>query len=239
LKSELLARTASSQQDRRLFATRRYNIETVIGKNNHLFSRATITFEPLVAGERVLKFGLLPTLRVTRVSGEGGQDLHYIQEDRKKDGSFYAILDEAPSMGQVHSITVEFAGDKVLTDAGGGSYYIGARQSWYPNLNGFGEKALYDLTFKVPPSNVLISVGKLEAQRTEAGFAVTHWVTPVPVAVAGFNYGKYVKIDLPDSITHYEISGYFLRDLPDNLRAYENGALSGMSPTAMTKYALD
>ncbi len=239
LKSELLARTASSQEDRRLIATHRYNIETVIGKNNHLFSRATIAFEPLVPGERVLKFGLLPTLRVTRVTGEGGQDLHFIQEDRRKDGSFYAVLDEVPSMGQVHSITIEYGGDKVLTDAGGGSYYIGARQSWYPNLNGFGEKALYDLTFKVPPSNVLISVGKLEGQRTEAGFAVTHWVTPVPVAVAGFNYGKYVKMDYPDPITHYEISGYFLRDLPDSLRPYETGALGGMSPSAMTKYALD
>jgi len=239
LKSELLAHTASSQQDRRLFATRRYSVETVIGKNNHLFSRATIAFEPLVPGERVLKFGLLPTLRVTRVTGEGGQDLHFIQEDRKKDGSFYAVLDQAPSMGQVHAITVEYSGDKVLTDAGGGSYYIGARQSWYPNLNGFGEKALYDLTFKVPPSNVLISVGKLEGQHSEAGFAVTHWVTPVPVAVAGFNYGKYVKMDLPDPITHYEISGYFLRDLPDSLRRFENGPLGGMSPSSMTKYALD
>jgi hypothetical protein len=239
LKYELLAHTASSQQDRRLFATRRYNIETVIGKNNHLFSRATIALEPLVPGERVLKFGLLPTLRVTRVTGENGHDLHFIQEDRKKDGSFYAILDEPLTIGQVHSITVEYGGDKVLTDAGGGSYYVGARESWYPNLNGFGEKALYDLTFKVPPSNVLISVGKLQGQQTEAGFAVTHWVTPVPVAVAGFNYGRYVKMDFPDPITHYEISGYFLRDLPDNLRPYENGALSGMSPSAMTKYALD
>src|SRR5947208_5479 len=44
LKSELVDRTASSQQDKRLFATRRYNIETVIGKNNHLFRRATIMF---------------------------------------------------------------------------------------------------------------------------------------------------------------------------------------------------
>src|ERR1700687_3545515 len=70
LNSELLAHTASSQQEKRLFATRRYDIETVIGKNDHLFSRATITFEPLVPGERVLKFGLLPTLRVTRVTGE-------------------------------------------------------------------------------------------------------------------------------------------------------------------------
>src|SRR5437660_232384 len=103
LKSELAAHTASSQQDKRLFATRKYNIETVIGKNNHLFSRATIRFEPLVPGERVMKFGLLPTLRVTRVTGEKGQDLHFIQENRKEDGSFYAVLDEAPAMGKVHS----------------------------------------------------------------------------------------------------------------------------------------
>jgi hypothetical protein len=239
LKSELTARTASSQEDKRLFATRRYNIETVIGKNNHLASRATITYEPLVAGERVMKFGLLPTLRVTRVTGEKGQDLHFIQENRKEDGSFYAILDEAPPMAKAYAITVEYGGDKVLYDAGSGSYYIGARQSWYPNLNGFGEKALYDLTFKVPPSNVLISVGKLEEQHTEAGFAVTHWVTPVPIAVAGFNYGQYKKIDFQDDITHYEISGYYLPNLPDSLRRFENGALGGMAPGAMTKYALD
>ena len=239
LKSELLAHTASSQEDRRLFATRRYNIETVIGKNNHLFSRATIKYEPLVPGERVMKFGLLPTLRVVRVTGEKGQDLHFIQENRKEDGSFYAVQDEAPAMGQVHSITVEYEGDKVLTNAGGGSYYIGARESWYPNLNGFGEKAMYDLTFKVPPSNVLISVGKLEAQHTEEGFAVTHWITRVPIAVAGFNYGKYVKMDLPDTITHYDISGYYLTELPDNLRRFQNGPLGGMAPGAMTKYALD
>jgi len=239
LKSELVARNASSQQERRLFATRRYNIETVIGKNDHLFSRATITFEPLVAGERVMKFGLLPNLRVTRVTGEGGQDVHFIQENRKEDGSFYAVLDEAPAMGKPHTITVEYGGDKVVINAGSGSYYVGARESWYPNLNGFGEKALYDLTFKVPPSNVLISVGKLEGQRTEAGFAVTHWVTPVPIAVAGFNYGQYKKMDFPDTITHYEISGYYLSELPDSLRRFGEGALAGMAPGSMTKYALD
>ncbi len=239
LKSELQAHTANSKQDKRLFATRKYNIETVIAKNGHLFSRAIITFEPLVPGERVMKFGLLPSLRVLRVSGEKGQDIHFIQENRKEDGSFYVVLDEAPALGQTHSITVEYGGDKVLSDAGSGSYYVGARESWYPNLNGFGEKVLYDLTFKVPPSNVLISVGKLESQHTEAGFAVTHWITPVPIAVAGFNYGRYKKMDFPDTITHYEISGYYLEDLPDNLKRYESSALGGMAPGSMTKYALD
>ena len=239
LLSEQRAHTANSREDKRLFATRRYNIETVIAKNDHLFGRATITFEPLLAGERVMKFGLLPTLRVTRVSDQNGQDLHFVQENRKEDGSFYAILNEAQAMGQEHAISVEYVGDKVPANAGNGSYYVSARDSWYPNLNGFGEKALYDLTFKVPPANVLISVGKLEGQSTEAGFAVSHWVTPVPVAVAGFNYGQYKKIDYPDNITRYNLSGYYLTELPDNLRRYEHGALAAMSPTAMTKYALD
>jgi hypothetical protein len=240
LLSELKARTANSREDKRLFATHRYNIETVIAKNDHLYARTTITFEPLIAGERVMKFGLLPTLRVTRVTDQDGQDLHFVQENRKEDGSFYAILNEAPAMGQEHAISVEYVGDKVLANAGNGSYYVSARDSWYPNLNGFGEKALYDLTFKVPPANVVISVGRLEGQSTEAGFAVSHWVTPVPVAVAGFNYGQYKKIDYPDNITHYNISGYYLSELPNSLRPYEQSAfLSAMSPTAMTKYALD
>jgi hypothetical protein len=240
LVSELKSQKASSLEDRRLFATKRYNIETAIAKNDHLFSRATITFEPLIAGERVLKFGLLPNLRVTRVSGQNGRDLHFIQENRKEDGSFYLILDEAPAMGQEHSVTVEYAGDKVLTNAGSGSYYVSARESWYPNLNGFGEKALYDLTFKVPHSNMVISVGKLVNQTTEAGYAVSHWVTPVPVATAGFNYGQYQKIDYPDNITHYEIAGYYLTELPDSLKRFGNSAfLNSMSPSAMTKYALD
>jgi hypothetical protein len=84
----------------------------------------------------------------------------------------------------------------------------------------------------------VVSVGKLEGESTEAEFAVSHWVTPVPVAVAGFNYGRYKKIDYPDAITHYNISGYYLTELPDSLMPYQR-ALGGMAPGSMTKYALD
>jgi aminopeptidase N len=240
LKSEQLNRTASSAEDRRLFATHRYKIETVISKNDHLFSTATITFEALVAGERVLKFGLLPNLRVTRVNDEQGQDLYFIQESRKEDGSFYAILPNAPQAGKEYSITVEYAGDKVLEEAGEGSFYVSARTSWYPNLNGFGERALYDLTYKVPRKYKVVSVGKLQGQSSEEDLAVTHWTTPIPVAVAGFNYGNYTKIDLPDEKSGYKISGYYLTELPNALRAYGQSAfLQNMAPAAMTKYALE
>jgi hypothetical protein len=237
LQSEYSHHTASSSEDRRLFATHRYKIETVIAKNRHLFSSATITFEPLVAGERVLKFGLLPNLRVTRVLDEQGKDLYFIQESRKEDGSFYAILPQAPPLGKEQSIVVEYAGDKVLEEAGEGSFYVRARSSWYPNLNGFGERSLYDLTFKVPRKYKVISVGQLKEESIDQDLAVSHWVTPNPVAVAGFNYGEYNKLDLPDEITGYKISGYYLKELPNNLRRFN--ALQTMAPHSMTKYALE
>jgi hypothetical protein len=240
LKSEFVNHTASSREDRRLFATHRYKIETVIAKNEHLFSTATITFEPLLTGERVLKFGLLPNLRVTRVTDEQGQDLYFVQERRKEDGSFYAILPQAPPAGKESSITVEYAGDKVLEEAGDGSFYVSARSSWYPNLNGFGERAVYDLTYKVPRKYKVISVGKLQAESFEQDLAVSHWITPTPVAVAGFNYGDYKKLELADEITGYKISGYYLTELPNSLRAYKEGAfLQSMAPGSMTKYALE
>jgi peptidase M1-like protein/carboxypeptidase family protein len=241
LKPEYLNHTANSREDRRLFATIRYKIETVIAKNEHLFSTATITFEPLVKGERILKFGLLPNLRVTRVIDEQGQDLNFIQEDRKEDGSFYAILPAAPDAGIERSITVDYTGDKILQQAGNGSFYVGSRASWYPNLNGFGERAFYDLTYKVPRKYKVISVGELQGESMEQEFAVSHWTTPIEVEVAGFNYGAYTKIQWPDEKTSgYKISGYYLSELPDVLQRFRESAfLQSMAPGAMTKYVLD
>jgi len=124
-----------------------------------------------------------------------------------------------------------------LEEAGEGSFYVGARTSWYPNLNGFGEKALYDLTFKIPRHYKVISVGELKDESVEQDFAVSHWVTPIPVAVAGFNYGAYERLDLADDQTGYKISGYYLTELPDSLR--RSRALQSMAPRSMTKYALE
>src|SRR5258708_33096918 len=45
LQSEYANHRASSAEDRRLFATRAYKIETIISKNDHLFSTANISFQ--------------------------------------------------------------------------------------------------------------------------------------------------------------------------------------------------
>jgi aminopeptidase N len=224
-------------EERRFVAARKFKIETVIGGNDHLTSIATVTFAPLLAGERVIRFQLLPNLRVARVTGAGGKEIAYIQEGRKADGSFYAILPEAAEVNQEYSLTIEYAGDKVITKAGNGSFYIDAREAWYPNLNDFQERALYDLTFRIPKRFHLISVGKLASETTEEGQNVTRWVTPKPVTVAGFNYGDYKKIELRDDKVGTTISGYYLTELPDFLS--RNPAVASLAPKSMTSYALD
>ena len=236
LKAEYEKHTASSLEDRRLFATVGYKIETAIGKNAHLFSTAAITLKPLIPGERVVKFELLPNLRVMRVADEKGQNLHFIQENRKSDGSFYVVLPNAPEAGQDYTVVVQYEGDKVLEDAGSGSFYVRARTSWYPNVNGFGEHVKYDLTYKVPKRFKVISVGKLREESVEQDYAVSHWITDIPVTVAGFNYGDYKRIDIDDSITGYKLSGYYLENLPDRLSRYR--ALQTLAPKHMTDYAL-
>jgi len=235
--AEYAANLANSLQERRFVAARKFKVETVLGNNDHLTSVATVTFEPLIAGERVVRFQLLPNLRVSRVTGSDGAELSYVQEGRKADGSFYAILPAPAELKKEISVTVEYAGDKVVTKAGNGSFYITAREAWYPNLNGFKERALYDLTFRVPKRYHLVSVGNLQSESIEEGQNVTHWITPTPVYVAGFNFGDYKKIELHEEQTGYNLSGYYLPELPDVLAHRQ--ATQSMAPGAMTKYALD
>src|SRR5260370_33361276 len=104
-----------------------------------------------------------------------------------------------------------------MKEAGEGSFYVAARTSWYRKLNGFGERALYDLTFKVPKRYKVVSVGQLKGESIDQDISVSNWVTPNPVAVAGFNYGEYQRLDLPSEITAYKITGSFLEQLRHNL----------------------
>ncbi len=92
----------------------------------------------------------------------GGNDIHFVQEKKNDDSAFYAILPEATIKGRQYKMTIEYGGEKVLENAGGGSYYVGARTSWYPSVNAFTDRATFDLTFKVPSKYTLVSNGKLD-----------------------------------------------------------------------------
>ena len=233
LASELQNHTASSDEDNRVVEGAAYRIETVIGKNDHLAATAAITVRGVTDGDRVLNFDLLPTLRVTRVS-LGGQDIPFIQEDRKHDGSFYVVLPQPLKKGGEQQILIEYQGDKVVYNAGGGNFSVGARTSWYPSLNAFRDHTRFHLVFKVPKHYTLVSVGKMVKQWTEQDFGCTEWDSGVPVPVAGFNYGEFKKRAVTDStLNNFGIEGYAVGALPDSLKGAES--IGGMSPARLNE----
>jgi hypothetical protein len=242
--SEWAAGKADSGEDKRVVSAQHYRIETVIGKNTHLASVAEVQFQAVANGARVVRFGLLPALRVSHVTlgtgppgltNENGREISFIQEDRKQDGSFYAIMPAPMTAGQSYQLRIEYEGDHVVRSEGTGNFSVEARENWYPSLNSFADRATYDLTFKVPKQYTLVSVGKLEKESKEDDFAVSEWKSDVPLAVAGFNYGLFKKKQVTDDVTHYQIETYATQDVPDYLKE----ATSGMpiTPSAMADSA--
>src|SRR5262249_29092045 len=108
--------TASSEEDKRTIDAEHYKIETVIDSGEKLTATAELGFTALVDGERVLHLGLLPALRVTRVTF-GDREASYVQEKEREDGSFNVILPEKLVKGNKYKITIEYKGHKVVEDA--------------------------------------------------------------------------------------------------------------------------
>lgn len=229
LESEMKSGQASSAEDKRLIDAEHYRIETAL-RGEKLTATAELTFKALGAGDRVISFGLLPTLRVTRVA-MGEQELNFIQEKKNEDSAFHAILPEPTIKDRQYKITIEYQGDKVIEDAGGGNFAVGARTSWYPSVNAFTDRATFDLTFKVPSKYTVVSIGKLVKEGKEENFSVTQWTSDIPLAVAGFNYGNFKRKDLTDEATKYQIEGYATTELPDYLRGAES--IGGMAPSRL------
>ena len=234
--SEWKAGTASSSEDKRTIDAEHYRIETVIS-GEKLTATCELTFKAMLDGERVFKFNLLPTLRATRVVF-AEKEIDYIQEKKDEDSSFHAILPEPLVKGQKYKIYIEYQGDKVVTDAGGGNFAVGARTSWYPSVNAFNDRATFDLTFKVPKKYTLVGVGRQVKDGKEADFAVSQWVSDVPLGVAGFNYGTFKKKAVNDPEAKYQVEGYATSVLPDYLHEIGAEEIGGMTPTRLIDQAI-
>jgi hypothetical protein len=224
----------NSSENKRSVAAQNYRIETAIARGGRLTATAEVTFAAAIDGVRVVHFGLLPALRVSRVTKEN-REIAFIQEDRKEDGSFYVVLPEALAAGKSATLHIEYEGNKVLRDEGGGNYSVGARTSWYPSLNSFLDRATYDLTFRVPKQNTLVSVGKMVKRWEEKDAEASEWKSDIPLAVAGFNYGRFKEKELTDPVTKYEVEAYATSEVPGYLREATDGAT--FTPSALANSA--
>jgi hypothetical protein len=235
LQSEWKAGTAQSLEDKRDVGADHYKIDTDVAKGGGLAATTEMQFTAVMDGARVLRVDLLPTLRVKRVT-DGKRDIPFIQESTKADESFHVVMPEPLVRGQKYMLHFEYEGTKVIRSEGGGNFSVGARESWYPNVNTFNDHATYDLKFRVPKAFTLVSVGKLVRESKEGGIAVSEWKSDVPLAVAGFNYGEFKKKTVIDEPSKYELEVYTTAQVPDLLQGFaEHMALT---PSAMAQNAL-
>jgi hypothetical protein len=211
---------ASGSQQNGVIQIEHQELDTSIEKNAELTGKATTTFVSRVNGLRVIPFNLFRKLRVQSVTGDGGNPLSFIQEDKNDDASFSVILPKAVAAGERYTITTIYAGKDAVTSEGSGNYYPVARENWYPNsINGtLGEFTSYDMKFHIPKGMKMAATGTLVSESNDGGQNVTVWKGEVPLTVAGFNFGRFKVEEAKLTNPPYLVLAYANEEPPDEIK---------------------
>lgn len=232
---------AKATAPRRLTRADRYEIDTAILKDSSIRGATTIHFESLEEGTRVLPIALLDRLRIQEAAfapedAETWTPAAFIQEAKEEDADAAVVFPAALAAGQAVRLRLRYEGTDVLASAGDGNYVVGARESWYPNLGVFREPAAYELTYRIPSKNEIVSVGDPVETRAEGDTTVAVWKTSTPIRVAGFNYGRrFKKLEQADPDSGLRIQVFTNPGTPDIIREIE---LSGVSPEKLADSAM-
>jgi hypothetical protein len=222
--------------EKRLADALEYRIETTVEKSEDLAGITTVRFKPLVVGLRVLPVHLLPRLRIGEASWApvpssesaqpSWQPAAWVQEDKEEDGEASVIFPQPLERGSETLLRLSYRGDHVLRDVGGKNFVVRARESWYANLGVFSDPAAFELVYRVPAGNEVISVGHKVDEKSEGSQSVSTWKTEGPVQVAGFNYGKFKKLEQQDATSHLKLAVFTNPGTPDIVRQI-NGLMGG------------
>jgi Peptidase family M1 domain len=205
------------------FRALHYSFETTISSNNSLDAAASVRVRAETGNERILAFQLSRTLTIDSVTGEHGEPLTFFQnegmslQEQSARGNDYlnVVLPQAPAQKQEFTLHFHYRGN-VISDAGNGVLFVGARESWYPHLGDNAEFASYDFVLRWPRKLRLIATGSKIEEHEEGDFHVGHWKTEKPISVAGFNLGEYASASVAAG-TH-SIDVYANRALEEDLR---------------------
>lgn len=175
-----------------------YVVETTIQPDLSLEGRATAEIRAVRGGERMLSLELSRQLAVESVSDAQDRALVFFQNEEmsrseiaaRGNDSLLVALAEAPAPGATFRLNFRYKG-RVISDAGNGTFFVGARGIWYPNVGGFDRFAAHDLAFRWPRNLVLVANGKKVSEGQEGEWKTGRWVSEVPVSTAGFNLGNY------------------------------------------------
>jgi Peptidase family M1 domain len=182
---------------RDVLTVHKYTITGKLDPPRDLAADATLDVEVKQGGARIVLFELSRYLQLKQVEADG-QPLEYIQNEAvegsemsRRGNDIVAVVFPRPLQAGAHfSLRFSYAGS-VLSDAGGGLLYAGARGTWYPN-RGIA-MTNYDVTFRFPEPWTVVATGKLVSLQRQGGDFLAHWTTEKPIPIAGFNMGVYVR----------------------------------------------
>ncbi len=220
LADEYKSGTASSKQLNGFIDVQRHEIEAHIENSGRLTGMATTRFTSLVDGLRVVPLDLYRTLRVQNVVAADGTPLQFVQEPKDEDPQFFVVLPKPLATGEAYAITTVYSGKDAVQNAGANNYNLVARENWYPN-SWFGDYAQYKLTLGVPRGLTMVANGKLVRQYEEGKENLSEWESEVPIAVAGFNFGDFKRVEARNN-SGMLIESYANHDLPDMFRSLQN-----------------
>jgi hypothetical protein len=188
-------RDGKRQADWRDAESRAYRVAANIGADRNLEVETEVELEAVAGGERLLGFELSRFLKVNRVEA-GGQPLTFFQNEsregtdvgRRSNDLVFVVMPEPLVPGRRYHLRFHYGGE-VISDAGSGVWYVGARGIWYPHRG--HRPADFDLTFRFPKRLSLVATGDPLEQREEGEWKISRWKTRTPIRVAGFNIGDY------------------------------------------------
>jgi peptidase M1-like protein len=178
-----------------------YRLEAAVDEREVLHGTTRIRLRALPEAGRLVTLWLSSLLRVREARLlPSGLPLAVVQQAEDwSDPSVGVVLPEAPSAGETVTLELRTEGRGVVGAAGDGRYFVGARSNWYPNLGVLQRRASYELRFCVPAGLEVIAVGELVRRfADDAGQSCSEWRSTVPLGVAGFNYGRFDKLERRD-----------------------------------------
>ena len=179
------------------FQAAKYTIDVAIDPSLSLSAEATLDGTVRQGGARILMFELSRYLQLKSVEMDG-KPLEFIQNEaiegselsRRGNDLMAVVFPQPLTLGTQMRLQFTYAGS-VLSDAGGGLFYVGARGTWYPNRG--VALADYDITFRFPEPWTLVATGKRVSLEKDGTQWIGHWISEGPIPIAGFNLGRYVR----------------------------------------------
>jgi hypothetical protein len=181
--------------NRDVYQVTSYQIKAAIEPSLSLSAEALLDGTLRGNRPRILLFELSRYLQVKSVEMDG-LSLDFIQNEAIEGGQLsrrgndlVAVIFPRPlEPGSPLRLKFAYTG-LVLSDAGGGLFYVGARGTWYPNRG--ISMANYDITFRFPATYTLVATGKQMSLEQDGANSVGHWVSDGVIPIAGFNLGRY------------------------------------------------